>query len=378
MNQKNLYKIRVEISPGFNYYFDKITSVFIKSKKNKIKNLKKVLFLRNDHIGDMVYSTQIFREIKKEFPNVKIGVVATASNRQIIEKDPYVDKIFEIDLFWRRGLKGFLDYFKILKEIKKEKFDIGVDLRRSKLNILFFLWIPKIKNRIGFYNINGGKAFLTHPILYKEKANYIYENVNLINEAFEIDIKNCWPHIITDEGDEKDVRELMNKNNLKKYVVFAPGATADSKRWPEKKFDELIEKFHKKYSNYKIVLSGADSDKNLIDRLCRNRNFCVPLINFNLRKMAIVFKNAGVVVANDGCATDISWVYEGKLVSLVGPVDLELFKPLKKTKIIHHKVDCYPCFWANPCPKSKKEWCMNLITVDEVMNAINEFMKKGE
>jgi ADP-heptose:LPS heptosyltransferase len=304
--------------------------------------------------------------------------VATASNRQIIEKDPYVDKIFEIDLFWRRGLKGFLDYFKILKEIKKEKFDIGVDLRRSKLNILFFLWIPKIKNRIGFYNINGGKAFLTHPILYKEKANYIYENVNLINEAFEIDIKNCWPHIITDEGDEKDVRELMNKNNLKKYVVFAPGATADSKRWPEKKFDELIEKFHKKYSNYKIVLSGADSDKNLIDRLCRNRNFCVPLINFNLRKMAIVFKNAGVVVANDGCATDISWVYEGKLVSLVGPVDLELFKPLKKTKIIHHKVDCYPCFWANPCPKSKKEWCMNLITVDEVMNAINEFMKKGE
>lgn len=376
MNEKNLYKIRVEISPDFNYYFDKITSAFIKSKKREIKNIKKILFLRNDHIGDMVYSTQIFREMKKKFPNAKIGVVATASNRQIIEKDPYVDKIFEIDLFWRRGLKGFLDYLKILKKIKKEKFDAGVDLRRSKLNILFFLWIPRIKNRIGFYNINGGKAFLTHPILYKKTKNYIYENVDLINEAFGIDVKNCLPHVITDKEDEKDVIELMNKNNLKKYVVFSPGATADSKRWPEEKFDKLIERFHEKYTNHKIILSGAGSDKNLIDRLCKNRDFCMPLINFNLRKMAIVFKNAGVIVANDGCATDIGWVSDGKLVTLVGPIDLKLYKPLKRAKIIHHRVDCYPCFWANPCLKPKKEWCMNLITVDEVMNAINEFMKE--
>lgn len=376
MDKKELYKIRAEICPDFNYYFDKITSVFIKSKKHRVKNPKKVLFLRNDHIGDMVYSTQIFRELKKKFPNVKIGVVASPGNSQIIKKDPYVDEIFEIDLFWRRGLKGFLDYFKVLKKIKRRKFDVGIDLRRSKLNIIFFLWIPKIKTRTSFYNINGGKAFLTHPVLYVKKTNYIYENLPIIKEVFEVDIKNCWPHVITNEEDEKDYKKIVKENKLKKYVVFAPGATADSKRWPEKKFGELIERFHKKYPKHKVILSGANSDKNLIMSLCRNRDYCIPLINFNLRKMALVFKNAEAVVANDGCATDISWVAEGKLVSLVGPVDLELFKPLKKSIILHHKLDCYPCFWAKPCKKPLGKWCMNLITVDEVMNAVEKHMGK--
>ncbi len=376
MKQKDLYKIRAEVSQNFNYYFDKITSFFVRSRKHEIKNPKKILFVRNDHIGDMVYSTQVFREVKKRFPNAKIGVVATASNREIIEKDPYVDKIFEIDLFWRRGLKGFPDYLKVLKKIRKEKFDVGIDLRKSKLNIFFFLWVPRIKSRISFYNINGGKAFLTHPITYKKKMNYIYENIILINESFKLNIENCMPHIITDKEDEKKVKEMFKEKGLKKYVVFAPGATANSKRWPEEKFYELIERFHKKYPKYKIVLPGAKSDEELIEKLSKGRDYCVPLINFNLRLMAIVHKKAGAIVANDGCAIDIGWVSGGKLIALVGPVDLELFKFLGKTKIIHHKVDCYPCFWDRDCPKPKDKWCMNLITVDEVMKAVRDFIGK--
>lgn len=145
MKEKELYLIRPTGNPQFNYYFDKVTSLFAKFKEGPIRNPKKILFIRNDHIGDMVYSTQIFREIKKEFPGVKIAVLATSSNKDIIEKDKNVDKIIEGDLFWRRGWKGFLDYFKILKEIKGENFDAGIDLRKSKLNMFFFLFVPGIK-----------------------------------------------------------------------------------------------------------------------------------------------------------------------------------------------------------------------------------------
>ncbi|MGV8151748.1 MAG: glycosyltransferase family 9 protein [Candidatus Nanoarchaeia archaeon] len=376
MEEKDLYKIRNEINQDFNYKFDKITSIFVKSKKNIINNPKKILFIRNDHIGDMVYSTHIFREVKKNFPDAKISVIATKSNREIIEKDKNIDKIFEIDLFWRRGWKGFLDYLKIIRKIRKEGFDVGIDLRRSKLNIIFFLWLGKIKSRAGYFNINGGKAFLTHPIILDKTDNYIYENLKLVNETLGINIKKCLPHISTDKEDEDFVYEFLKENKLKKYVVFAPGATADSKRWPKEKFMELIDRFHNKYPKYKIILSGANSDREIIQELASGRNYCMPLINFNLRLMSIVFKKAGAVVANDGCATDISWVAGGKLVCLVGPVDLNLFRFLGKTKILHHKTECYPCFWANPCPMPKDKWCMNLITVEEVMKAITAFMKK--
>ena len=72
---KESYKIREDYYSNFSYWFDKITGLFFKSKMNKIQNPRKVLFLRNDHIGDMVYSSQVFREIKKIFPGIKVSVV---------------------------------------------------------------------------------------------------------------------------------------------------------------------------------------------------------------------------------------------------------------------------------------------------------------
>jgi ADP-heptose:LPS heptosyltransferase len=377
MNEKELYSFREQPFSGFNYWFDRITQFFIWGKKPKINNFKKVLFIRNDHIGDMVYSTQSFRELKKAFPNVEITVIATPSNRQIIDKDPNVDRILEVDQFWRRGFGGFKDYYEILKILRKEKFDLGIDLRKSKLNIFFFLWVPGIKIRSSFYNLNGGKAFLTHPITYDKIMDFNIENIYLFNKLFNLDIKNYWPEIQTDEEDETDVLNMFKEKGLEKknYVVFGPGATEDTKRWPESKFNELIKIFHEKYPNHKVVLSGAGGDSELIEGLSNKRDYCVPLINFNLRKMALVFKYSNAVVANDGCGTDISWVAGGKLVTLVGPVDHRIHKPLKNGIILHHQLPCHPCDWTKPCKRPYKKWCMDMISVDEVFNAVEKQMK---
>jgi len=379
-----LYKIRDKNVGNFNYYFDKFTAFFKNGKFEPIKNPKKILFIRNDHLGDMVYCTTVFREIKNAFPKVKISVLATSSNRQIIENDKNVDEIIEMDLFWRRkSIQAIKDYIRIFRKIKQEKFDVGVDLRRSKLNMLFFLFLPRIKNRVSYYNVNGGKLFLTHPIFYDRVMHLINEHVNLINQAFGLDIKNIWPSIQVNGDDNKEVREFMEKNKIKEYVVFAPGATSETKKWPEEKFNVLIEKFHKKYPNKKILISGANNDKEMIDRLTKGRNkFTIPLINFNLRGMSIIFKNADSVVANDGVATDISWISYGKLVELSGPVDRKIFGPLKNTKIIYHNIKCpdnseieCPCNWSEPCKKPCGIWCMDLITADEILKAIEDFIK---
>lgn len=378
MKQKELYYIRPTGNPLFNYYFDILTSsilFFIKRTDSPIRNPKKILFIRNDHIGDMVYSLQIFRETRRLFPDSEIHVLASPSNKELIEKDENVDNIIISDRWWKEGFGGFLNYFKIIRKIKKERFDVGVDLRRSKLNMFFYLFVPGIKRRVGYYNVNGGKAFLTNTFVCEEKMINVFDITKMGGKFFGIEIKNPLPEIYTDKEDEKDYQEVIKKDNVRKYVVFAPGATEDSKRWPEEKFGELIEKFHKKYPKHKIILSGANSDRELIARLSEGRDYCVPLINFNLRKMALVFKNADAVVANDGCGSDISWVAGGKLVALAGPVDTELHNPPNNTILLHHKLPCYPCKYDKPCKKPYGKWCMDLISVEEVFEAVESWMK---
>lgn len=380
MEEIDLYGIYQKKGQKFNYYFDKITSIFIKSRPRTIENPKKFLFLRNDHVGDMVHSTQAFREIKKAFPDSKIAVLASAGNKAIIEKNKNVDLIIEMDLFWRkRNIKSLLRYLKAVRKIRSEKFDVGIDLRMSKLNVLFFLFIPGIKNRIGYYNVNGGKAFMTHPVLYKEKIHVIKEPVGMINDSFKKEIvKDYFPEIITDEDDEKDVKEFMKINKIKEYIILFPGATTQSKKWPEKKFEELIDIFHKKYPGFKIIISSSNDEKEIVHRLCKIPGITIPLLGYNLRKLAIIIKKAGAVVANNNAGTGIAWPIGGKLIALADGVDLQIHAPLKKTKIIHHKLDCYPCDWTKDCERPCGVWCMDLITVEEVMKAINEFLLKSE
>jgi ADP-heptose:LPS heptosyltransferase len=376
MKEIDLYGIQSEEHAKQNFYFDKITSFFIKPKPNEIKNPKKILFARNDSIGDMVLTLPFFYETKKKFPKAEITVLATKGNKELIKKDKNVDKIIEIDLFWRRGFKGFLDYLKVLKKIKQEKFDVGVDLRRSKLNIFFFLFVPKIKNRISYYNLAGGKAFLTHPVPYDKKKPRM-EEINDLLKPLGIKTKIGISKIITDEEDKKEVDEFLKDNKLKDYIVICPGTTTESKKYPSEKLKELIEVFGKKYSKYKIVISSGKEDENLINDLCSVNKNCFPLINFNLRKLVLLLKKAKLAIASDGGVREIITSSGTDLIALCGPVDLDIDIPPKCFRLLHHEVPCYPCDWKKPCKKPCGVWCMELITVEEIMKAIDESMNKN-
>ncbi|MEM4260843.1 MAG: glycosyltransferase family 9 protein, partial [Candidatus Woesearchaeota archaeon] len=142
------------------HWFDKITLWLLGKPYGSLENHrkdKKILIIRNDHIGDLAQDTGIFREIKRAYPNYKITALVSEEAKPLIEKNYNVDKIIICNLFWRKwwSYKVWKNYFKVLKEIKEEEFDIGIDLRGSFLNIYFFLWKPKIKERIGYYNIGG-------------------------------------------------------------------------------------------------------------------------------------------------------------------------------------------------------------------------------
>ena len=84
-------------------------------------NIKKILFIRTDgKIGDMVASTMMFREIKRKFPEVKIGVVARGAARDIIVNSPYVDKIYSYE-------KSSSVLKKLTGEIRSEGYDLLLD-----------------------------------------------------------------------------------------------------------------------------------------------------------------------------------------------------------------------------------------------------------
>ena len=97
-------------------------------KKNlpfNLKKSKKVLILKYDRIGDMVVTTPIFRELKNAYPNIRISVLASEENKDVIRYNPYIDKIYT------NYKNSILKDLPTLLKLRKKSFDVCIELEHS-------------------------------------------------------------------------------------------------------------------------------------------------------------------------------------------------------------------------------------------------------
>jgi ADP-heptose:LPS heptosyltransferase len=317
------------------------------TNKDKSQEVKKILIIRNDHIGDLALSTGVFREIKNSIPNSEITLIVSNSSKSIIEKNKNIDKIIILDMP-KKNLKSIFNYIKMSLKLKKEKFDVGIDLRGSLMNSFFLMWLPGIKKRIGKSDNYTEKylckiisLFLTCPVktgYYVNDTHITQDNINIINAGLGINSKNIWPEIIFDKDDEKEVRDLLDNHNIKKYVCLCPfvNAGAEAKQWPKENYLEII-KWMRKFDFDIFILGTKDDEKDLNE--AKNVNKRVKtLINFDLRKMAVLFKNSLFTLGNDGGPMHIAWISKAKTIELLPRYHPILgknkFSPLKNTIVL--------------------------------------------
>jgi len=83
--------------------------------------IKKVLIIRFSSIGDIVLTTPVLRCLKKQLPEAKIHFCTKAHYKNLVENNPYLDKI--------HLLQDSIGELK--KELMVEKFDFIIDLHSN-------------------------------------------------------------------------------------------------------------------------------------------------------------------------------------------------------------------------------------------------------
>lgn len=90
-----------------------------------IHDAKSVLFMRYDRIGDMVITTPVYRELKLAYPHIKITVLASKANQDVLVNNPYIDNIVTNH---KNNLLG--DLSSLLK-LRKQEFDVCIEFDHS-------------------------------------------------------------------------------------------------------------------------------------------------------------------------------------------------------------------------------------------------------
>ncbi|MDD5192591.1 MAG: glycosyltransferase family 9 protein [Candidatus Nanoarchaeia archaeon] len=277
----------------------------------KLINPKKILVIKNDHIGDLIFYSGVFRELKREYPKTRITVIASKANKPIIEKNKDIDEII-IMPHGKKFLKSFYKYPFILNKIRREKFDIGFDLRGDFLNTFFLLYMGNVKYKIGFYTKFPSRFLLEHSEKRGLNNHEIDNMLKILNNGLGLNVKNNWPEIAIDSKDIKEAEDFIKKNRLKKFICIAFDSNTPARQWALEEFDRVIKYLKKDYPEYQIVLCGIDEEKmNWLTK--RNKNM-IKLGKVNIRMIYPLLKRSSLTISLDNGISHIVWVGKTKLI----------------------------------------------------------------
>ena len=103
--------------------------------------MKRILLVRTDRVGDVVFITPMIRELRKAFPDAFIAALTQPHTKNIMLNNPRLDVMITDDL----RKETFWD---VVKELRKYKFTHGLMMLPTE-RAAYQMFFAGIKNRIG-------------------------------------------------------------------------------------------------------------------------------------------------------------------------------------------------------------------------------------
>ena len=298
------------------YIWDRKDRVKILEGNNFLEdnNIKSILFLRYDgKIGDMVVNSLMFREIRKVYPNIKIGVVARGAAMDIIKDNPNIDKIYE----YHKDRKKIKD---LALKIKEEKYDLLIDfsemLRVNQMMLInlcgarFNIGLDRKEWKLFDLSIESDKDFkwtehITNRYLaYLIKLGLKKENIDI---SYDIYLK-----------DEKKYEVFFNEIKESKKIILNPYGASKHKSFSIETLENIIN--HLKNRDIAIILVYfGDKYKELEFLEKKYNNIYMPQKIESILDTAILIKESDYVISPDTSIVHIASAFNKKMITVYPP-----------------------------------------------------------
>jgi len=239
----------------------------------------KILIIHTFGMGDLLMFTPVLEAIKKNFPRSQVDFLFyIRNNEKIIKNFSNTNKIY----FTNRKIINFL---KVAKELRKEKYDISIVTSGVK-PIKGILSSILIGANIQCGEIKWIKGKYKYFIKKEENLHRLEANLKLVEKLIEInDIEKKYRYYLAESNLKKaEIFYKKNKIGIEREVLgIHPGCSkgASYRRWPAKYYLNLILSMGQKIDI--IIFIGPDEEelgdyfqKNLISEkkvwICREKN----------------------------------------------------------------------------------------------------------
>ncbi|ENN95680.1 glycosyl transferase family protein [Methanocaldococcus villosus KIN24-T80] len=269
----------------------------------------KILIIALSGIGNLIMAFPMINILKKNYPNSKIDfLVALRGTREVLENQPFVNKIFVLK---NQSIRSLLldNYTKaIIKLLKTNNYDIAITIYPSQ-GIFSALLMKLIKAKIRIQHKYNFKIFenidwfLTYSPKIENKHS-VYINLDLIKylnvKYKDEDIR--YSYYLT-QKEIKFANKFLDKQNLKDEFIIGihPGGKSDMvwKRWGIKKWKKLIDLLNSEYKNKIKFLIFLGPDEIIYEKYFRNHDNVIIIKNIPLKYVISLISKCNYFISND-------------------------------------------------------------------------------
>jgi heptosyltransferase-2 len=324
-------------------------------------------------VGDTILTYPTVQKLKTVFPHSHLAILIPNQLIDLWKTFPYIDEIIS---FRKRGSVGSLwEDYKLGLSLKKKRFDLAMVLPRS-FHSAFQAYLARIPIRVG-YQDEGRSPFLTHgiprkaDILQEHRIHYYEKIVDFFGRVE----GTPPPQILLREEDRRWAEERLRRLgflNGRPLIGMNPGATYGlAKCWDPDRFGELGRRLAREWKAG-ILIFGKKEEGLLARKILEYvGNDASDLTGkTTLLQLAALLERCRLLLTNDTGTMHVAAAVNAPVVALFGPTDPATTGPWGNSHVVIRKnVPCSPCM-KRLCPTDHQ--CMELITVEEVEEAVNK------
>jgi ADP-heptose:LPS heptosyltransferase len=342
---------------------------------------REILVLRPNDFGELLTTTPVFEALKKRFPETRIVAGIGSWGRPILENNPYIDEIVELDAPWnnkivpdrspRAVLRFLMNSPQVAALRRRGGFDVGIDVLGSYMGALLMMRLG-VRYRIGVRGYRGGHsgchAFI--DFARRQSGRAALAQAELLGAA---DLPEARPQLFLSADERARAAKLWNGGRTVRVLVGI-GAGVATKVWDPRRVGtalaQIASAIRESGDACDIVIVGSEADRARASEAVAAAGHGVPVRSMAgvvpMRTVFALAEHADVVLTNSSMLMHVAAAFRRPTVAVVGG---SITRPA-----VHDAIWGYPAQYRSVAPEQyvENEHAKNWPSVERVVQAVLE------
>lgn len=338
--------------------------------------IKRILIRGTNWIGDVIMSLPAVTSVRRTFPGARITVLAKPWVADLYRACPDIDDVIVFQSPGRHD--GIAGKIRLARELREERFDLAL-LLQNAIEAALIAWHARIPLRTG-YDSDCRGFLLTHAVHRTRAIRKVHQIDYYLEMVRALGFSVAGREIRLVPADESraaadHILEGYGVRGDDLLIGFAPGASyGPAKMWFPERFAAVADRLADDVSA-RIILFGSSGDRERTEAMQRQgaHSFIDLAGKTTLAEAMALIARCALFISNDSGLMHLAGALDVPLVAIFGSTNPATTSPPGAMSCVVHKdVPCSPCL-KKECPTDFA--CMNLIGVDDVLDAAMNLLK---